>query len=473
MGMLHRVVVGLVGAGASLGVAGCGGTSGGAQTVVPEADHAFVGVSVIPLNQDGVVENQTVAVHDGVIVAVGPSDEISLPEGVETIDGTGRYLMPGLSEMHAHVPPVADPPREALEDIMFLYVANGVTTIRGMLGADYQIGLADELESGSMLGPTFYVAAPSLNGNTAPTPAAADSLVRQHQAGGYDLLKIHPGIPLDAWDRLTATAQEVGISYAGHVPADVGLFHALETGMTCVDHLDGYVEAIDAPALQARLEAGEDVPLEDIRAAVTDSMINVLVEATVAADAYVVPTMYLWDNLFNEHDPQAMVQLPEMRYVSQNQRDAWIQQAENRGEVSSGMARTVMDTRRRVLGALNEAGVGILMGTDSPQLYNVPGFALHREIRIYEDAGMSRYDILRSGTTTVAQYVGDVLGLERNFGTVEVGQRADLVLLGANPLDALENLEQRAGVMVRGRWVSGEEIQSGLEALAAKHEVGT
>ncbi|NNM33027.1 MAG: amidohydrolase family protein [Gemmatimonadetes bacterium] len=158
--------------------------------------------------------------------------------------------------------------------------------------------------------------------------------------------------------------------------------------------------------------------------------------------------------------------------MSQNQRDAWIRQAENRGAVSPGVARTVMDTRRRVLGALNEAGVGILMGTDSPQLYNVPGFALHREIRIYEEAGMSRYDILRSGTTTVAQYVGEVLGLDSNFGTVEVGQRADLVLLGANPLEALENLEQRAGVMVRGQWVSGEEIQAGLEALAAKHEAG-
>ena len=261
----------------------------------------------------------------------------------------------------------------------------------------------------------------------------------------------------------------MGISYAGHVPADVGVFHALETGMTCIDHLDGYVESIDVPALQARLDAGEDLPVEDIRSAVTDSIIDELVQATVAAGAYVVPTMYLWDNLFNEHDPQAMVQQPEMRYVSQNQRDAWIRQAENRAAVSAGVARTIMDTRRRILGALNEAGVGVLMGTDSPQLYNVPGFALHREIRIYEEAGMSRYDILRSGTTTVAEYVGDILGLENNFGTVEVGQRADLVLLGANPLDALENLEARAGVMVRGHWVSGDEIRAGLEALAAKH----
>ena len=313
------------------------------------------------------------------------------------------------------------------------------------------------------------MAAPSLNGNTAPDPETAESLVRQHQADGYDLLKIHPGIPLDAWDRLAATAQEVGISYAGHVPADVGLFHALETGMTCVDHLDGYVEAIDVPDLEARLNAGEDVPLEEIRAAITDAAIDELVQATVAAGAYVVPTMYLWDHLYSDHDPQEKVRLPEMQYVSQGQRDAWVRQAEGRQEVSASTSRTIMDTRRRVLRALNDAGVGILMGTDSPQLYNVPGFALHREIRIYEEAGMSRYDILTSGTTAVARYVDEVLGLDGNFGTVEAGQRADLVLLGANPLESLDNLEARAGVMVRGHWVSGEEIDAGLAALAAKH----
>jgi imidazolonepropionase-like amidohydrolase len=136
------------------------------------------------------------------------------------------------------------------------------------------------------------------------------------------------------------------------------------------------------------------------------------------------------------------------------------------------MTRMVLDTRRRILAALNDAGVGILMGTDSPQLWNVPGFALHREIRIYEEAGMSRYDILESGTTTVARYVDEVLGLDGSFGTVAPGQRADLVLLGANPLESLDNLEARAGVMVRGQWVSGEEIEAGLEALSAKHAGG-
>ena len=131
-----------------------------------------------------------------------------------------------------------------------------------------------------------------------------------------------------------------------------------------------------------------------------------------------------------------------------------------------------LDLRKRVLKQLSDAGAGILMGTDSPQLFNVPGFALHQEIAVMSDAGMSNYEILKSGTVTVAEYAGSHLGLEGNFGTVAAGQRADLVLLGSNPLEDLGNLADRTGVMVRGTWVTRAEIDEGLETLAAKHAQG-
>ena len=109
------------------------------------------------------------------------------------------------------------------------------------------------------------------------------------------------------------------------------------------------------------------------------------------------------------------------------------------------------------------------MGTDSPQMFNVPGFALHRELRVVAESGMSNYAILRSGTASVGRYVTDHLGLDGNFGTVAVGQRADLVLLRQNPLDDLDNLTDRVGVMVRGRWITRADIDAGLAALAEKH----
>ncbi len=425
---------------------------------------AFVNVSVLPMSSDAVLENRTVIVRDGMIEAAGPAEEVDVPPGATVIDGEGRYLMPGLAEMHAHVPPGDNPPREEVEDILFLYVANGITTIRGMLGSAYQIPLADELERGEVLGPNFYVGAPSLNGGTARTPEAAEALIRAHVEAGYDLQKIHPGVPRAAWDRMADVAREVGLTFGGHIPQDVGLVHAIETGMSTVDHLDGYIQAIATDDVQAQVSVGQ-ISLGGLARGVDEAKLAEIVQLTMAEDVYVVPTMYLWENLYGAPDADRILQQPEMKYVSPGTRDSWRRRA---GPGREG-ADVYLTLRMRVLKELSDAGAGILMGTDSPQLFNVPGFALHRELAVMSEAGMSNYEILKSGTATVGRYVASHLGLDGNFGTIAPGQRADLVLLGSNPLDDLGNLVDRVGVMVRGRWVSRAEIDAGLEALAEKH----
>lgn len=455
-------------AAALLGVAACGGTPPPAAP----GTVAFVGVDVLPMDRTGVVEDQTVIVLDGEIVEVGFADDVVVGEGATIIDGTGRYLMPGLAEMHAHVPPGANPPRDAVEDILFLYIANGVTTIRGMLGSEYQIPLADELERGEVLGPTFYVGAPSINGNSAPTPDRAEELIRQHHAAGYDLQKIHPGVTRDTWDRMSAVAAEVGFTYGGHIPTDVGLVHAIETGMSTVDHLDGYVQAVASDDVVAQVNAGQPISLQGLVNGVDEAKIGEIIRLSVENDVYVVPTMYLWENLYGTEDPEPFLQQPEMRYVSQAQRDAWRNQASGGPAGPAEVVRTFFDLRNRILREFADAGGNVMMGTDSPQMFNVPGFALHREIAVMSEAGMSNQQILESGTVTVGRYVRDHLGIDDAFGTVAVGQRADLVLLGSNPLSDLDNLNDRVGVMVRGRWVPREEIDSGLAALEAKHAGG-
>ena len=433
---------------------------------VPELT-AFTNVTVLPMTSDAAVPDQTVIVEDGVITEVGPADEVDVPRGATEIDGTGRFLMPGLAEMHAHVPPGDNPPREEVEDILFLYVANGITTIRGMLGSAYQIPLADEIERGEVLGPNFYVGAPSINGSSAPTPADAEALIRAHVQAGYDLQKIHPGVSREAWDHMVAVAQPLGFTYSGHVPADVGLVHAIETGMSTVDHLDGYIQAVASDDVQAQVSAGP-ISLGGLARGFDQAKLDDIIRMTIEHDVYVVPTQYLWRNLYGATDADEMLQQPEMRYVSPATREGWRRRAGGGSGPPEEVA-LYLDLRDRILKALSDAGAGILMGTDSPQLFNVPGFALHRELRVMAEAGMSNYEILKSGTATVGEYVASHLGLDGNFGTVAPGQRADLVLLGSNPLDDLANLFDRAGVMVRGRWVSGEEIDAGLEALAAKN----
>jgi hypothetical protein len=211
------------------------------------------------------------------------------------------------------------------------------------------------------------------------------------------------------------------------------------------------------------------VSLEGLLAGVDEAKIAELVVLSREHDVYVVPTMYLWENLYGATSPEPFLAQPEMRYVSVAQRDAWRRQAAPGPRGTPEAVGRFIDLRKRILKDLADGGVGVLMGTDSPQMFNVPGFALHREIAVMSESGLTNHQILTSGTAAVGRYVREHLGIDHDFGTVAAGQRADLVLLGSNPLDDLDNLTDRLGVMVRGLWIDRATIDARLEALAAKH----
>jgi imidazolonepropionase-like amidohydrolase len=441
-----------------------GGVSGN-QGTTNQGTTAFVGVTVIPMDSERTLPGQTVLVRDGIIQSVGPSESIRVPGDAVTIDGSGRYLLPGLAEMHAHVPPGEAPPRELVEETLFLYLAGGITTIRGMLGAPYQLTLREEIRRGEVLGPHFYVGAPSLNGNTAPTPADAERLVRAHAEAGYDLLKIHPGVPLDSWNRMVEVAREVGISFGGHVPADVGIYHAMETGMSTVDHLDGFLQV-------TRQDGVETDDLAELYRATDPTKLDELIRQISETGTWLVPTQYLWDNLNGIVDPDTMLALPEFRYISPEQREAYRNSAISRAEnpaITQASTEAHRAMRHEFLSAAHRDGAPILMGTDSPQLFNVPGFALHRELPMMVAAGMTPFEVYLTGTRNVARYVEEDLGQRGNFGTVAPGYRADLLLLARNPLQSVEALRELEGVMVNGRWLPGQEIRERLAEIAAKY----
>jgi imidazolonepropionase-like amidohydrolase len=410
---------------------------------------AFVDVDVVTMEGDQVLRGQTVLVRGDRIEAVAPAAMLPVPEGATRIDGRGRWLIPGLAEMHAHIPGAQATPA-ALEELMFLYVANGVTTIRGMLGAPNQLELRERTASGELLGPTILVGAPSLNGNSAPDAATAERLVREHHAAGYDFLKLHPGLGREAYDAIVATSRELGITWAGHVSEAVGIEHTLATRQSTVDHLDGYLPAASDPTRR-----------------------DALVAATREAGVWNVPTMYLWESFLSTDGAERWLALPEMRYVSPQQREAWARQKANveaqRAAVPPADRAAEIEQRRLLLRALADGGARILMGTDSPQLFNVPGFALHRELAVMTEVGMSPHAILESGTRNVGRYVAEDLGGDGSFGTVTPGARADLVLLDADPLADVANVARRAGVMVRGRWLPEAEIQARLAEIEARH----
>ncbi len=411
---------------------------------------AFVQVNVLPMDRDTVLADQTVLVRGTRIVAVGPATAVAIPEHARRIDGRGRYLMPGLAEMHGHVPG-GNAPAQYIEDVMWLYVANGVTTVRGMLGNPTQLELRERIQRGELMGPTLYLAGPAFSGRTVRTPEEAAEMVRRQKAEGWDLLKVQEGLRPEVYDAMARTAHEVGIRFGGHVPDAVGLRHALEMGQETFDHLDGfiaYLDAFDRPVDEARLEE--------------------IVRLTREAKAWVVPTMALWEVLMGVADLETLRGYEELRYMPPEIVTRWVRAHErrlNNPRLDRAAARQHIANRMRLLKALADGGVGILFGTDSPQQFSVPGFSIYREIERMEEAGLTPYQILRSATYNVGQY----FQRHDSFGVVAIGHRADLILLEENPLEDLDHLRRRVGVMVRGRWLPASELQEKLDEIAARY----
>ena len=430
---------------------------------------AFVDVNVVPMDRERVLERQTVIVRDGRIASIEPAARARIPAGALRVDGRGKYLMPGLAEMHAHIPG-AQAPEQVVRDIFTLYIANGITTIRGMLGAPNQLELRRKTASGELLGPTIFVGAPSLNGNSAADPATAARLVREHKAAGYDFLKLHPGIPRTSYDSIVAAARAAGITYAGHISQGVGLEHTLASRQSTIDHLDGYIEAAVPENIRARVLADQSLFGEMI-SSVDESRLHVFAGETRKAGTWNVPTLFLWESFFSSEQPDEMAKRAEMKYAPPQWVSNWSNQKRNRLQSTSDAAASAryLALRRTLIKALADSGARLLMGTDSPQMFNVPGFSLHHEIALMQEAGLTPWQVLESGTRNVAEYAAKDLGLDGKFGTVAPGNRADLILLDANPLADARNVSKRAGVMVRGRWLPASELDRMLADIVSRN----
>jgi len=419
----------------------------------------FDNVNVIPMTSNVVLENQTVVISGEEISIIGPSGNFDIGDEATVIDGTGKYLVPGLAEMHGHVPPT-DPPANAprymnmtyVENTLFLYTAAGVTTVRGMLGWPNQLELKDKVESGEMVGPHLYLAGPSFNGNSISSTEQAVERVIQQKEEGWDLLKIHPGLSLEEYDAMASKANEIGITFGGHIPSDVGIYHAIEMGQETIDHMDGYVAFLNE-------FEGEEL----------DKKITELIKLTKENNVWVVPTQALWETIIGAADYDAMQNYDELKYIPDNLvsgYNSWTKRLKesNRFDIKEATEHAAL--RTRLLSEMNKSGVKILMGTDAPQLYSVPGFSIHREFKVMADAGMTPYDILITGTRNVGEYFSN----KDNFGTIEVGKRADLILVEQNPLEDIANLKNHSGVMVGGRWLSKGFIASKLSDIETSYK---
>jgi Amidohydrolase family len=414
------------------------------------ATFAFFDVTVIPMDSERTLPGQTVIVKDDRIVEIAPSARVKIPADAERIDGAGKFLIPGLAEMHGHNPAAGSPP-ELFENVFSLFVANGVTTVRSMLGFPGQLEWREKARRGEIIAPTLYLAGPSFTGSgpTATTSAEqASERVKAQKAEGWDLLKVHPGLKLEVYEAMARTAKEAGIEFSGHIPADVGLVRAIDLGQRTVDHLDGYIEFLNA----------QDEPIDR-------GKLDEIVKKTRDTGTWVVPTMVLWETIIGAANADEMEAFPELKYMSRQMVQNWKTSYRRKliaPDFNAARARQTAANRKVLLKALSDGGAKIIFGTDAPQQYSVPGFSIHRELRAMKEVGMSNSQILQSATKNVGDYYQAV----DKFGQVAPGHRADLVLLAGNPIDDLGHIAKRAGVMVRGRWFPEAEIQSRLQKIA-------
>ncbi len=412
---------------------------------------AFVNVHVIPMDSERVLRNQTVLIQDGRIASIEPAGA-EKPFAGRVIDGGGRqYLMPGVADMHTHIFDA---------DEMLLYLANGVTTIRNLHGTATHLRWRESLKKGEMLGPRLFTAGPIVDGD--PPARATNKVIRtaeearqtvaEQKQAGYDFLKIYDNLPRELYNVLAEEAAKRGLPMTGHLPTPVGLTGLLEVkGQKCIEHVEELLPFFN----DGRTKTG----------------VREMAESLARAGVWVTPTMDVHDSALRQHaDWPALLARPEMRFLNPATMRTWGWQetGESRARVPAGAERyrrTMAFFQNTLLPELQRAGVRLLLGTDAPIPALVPGFAVSDELRAFVQSGLTPYQTLTAATKNAAVFTGQ----EAEFGTVSVGKSADLLLLTANPLEDISNLESRVGVMIHGRWLTAEELRRKLEDLAASY----
>lgn len=466
---------------------------------------AFVNVHVVAMEDESVLDDGVVVVVDGDVVEIGPVGEVAVPEDATVIDGNGGYLIPGLVDAHSHL--------LDNEDALVLHLANGVTTIRDP-NADY-VGTGsiilqwrDEIAAGRRVGPTIIAAksvgalppqfsgvfdnidtvtAPWLTMNPAALELAADpdsarNLVVAAHEQGYDDIKVNWFLARETFDAVVAAAAEVGMPILAHVPADVGVEHLIRSGGE-IQHNPNLLAAV-ATDYQRRPGANY---LDEFDLSQADERLPELVRLMADEGVAFTPTMSTdaaaFEIFANLPDlAQAPIfQRPEYRHVKPATLAEWKDPAA--GELGvvlrdagassldeilpSVEQRDAMWTHyQRQLTALVDAGVPVLVGTDSSALGVVWGFSEHRELELFVEAGLSPYEALAAATRIPAEAMNHA----DDWGTIAVGKRADLVLLADNPLVDIGNTRRIEGVMVRGRWFPKPDLEQALDDIAARYE---
>lgn len=420
-----------------------------AQTVAIEQ------VRVLPMDTDDVLETHTIVIEDGLVTELGPSTSVVVPPGVVRVDGTGKTVVPGLIECHAHL---FDP-----GDVVLL-VAHGVTGALNMSGGDLHLRLRNEIARGRTVGPTLLTTGPMLMPSapaleeyqeSVSSPEQAEAAVRAHVAAGYDLVKVWGSIEPATYAAITGTAAELGVGVTGHVPRDVGLGGVLAAGQRPVAHVEEILSKVFGYA---------DPRAEDLER---------LARGVARSGGSVITTLVVFEAIAGgiAADPAPLLARPGRRRLDPVRRASW-EPEHNRYRTASRTGkdaryRALLEIEQRIALALHEAGVPLLAGTDAGELPGlVPGLDLHRELELLVDAGLDPLEALRCATFHPGTQL--FAGAEP-VGVIRGGARADLLLLDGDPSEDIAATRRIAAVVLRGRVLTSDDLERLLEDLERRN----
>ncbi len=411
---------------------------------------AIKNVTVLPMDDERVLPAQTVVVENGVITRIDPASEVKLPAGARTIDAAGKFLIPGLGDMHVHL---ASNPENEQRDILKLFVANGVTTVLNLRGTPQILELRAAIRRGDILGPRIYTAGPYVNEPFVTTPDEVERAVVEQKRAGYDVVKLHGNLSREAYARLMSVARCEGINVVGHAPRNLGVEVMFAEHQYALAHAEEF--------LYDRDNTSTDSSLPSVEARIPEFR-----DGMRRAGIWLMPNLTAFKMIGRQvQDLDAVLARPEMRYLPATVKAIW-------GPSTNGYT-TRMDrskapgifARYRVIEKLvrsfNEGGVRMLVGTDAMNTGVIPGFSAHDELADLVAAGLTPWQALRAGTANAAEFLGD----GRRRGKIAERMEADLVLLDANPLIDIANTRRIAGVMLRGQWLSRKDIAAMLRDL--------
>jgi len=456
-------------------------------SAAPQANHppralVLTHITVIDATGAPARPDSTVVITGDRITALGKAGEVRPPRGAQVVDATGKFLIPGLWDMHVHW---YNP------DFLPLFIANGVTGIRVMWGSPLHHQWRQEIERGELLGPRMLIASPVVDGPVPIWPgsisvgdaAEGRQLVSRMKQDGADFIKVYNRIPREAYFAIADEAKKLGMPFAGHVPDAVSATEASDAGQKSIEHLTGILDACstrEEEVRKAREEAwshlppGQRIPSRALLRPLNRTILETLNAEKASAlfarlarnHTWQCPTLTVLRNMSTLDDPK-LHDDPRLAYMPSDVRTSWNPATDfrlkDRTPEDYELARTAFRKQVELVGQMRRAGVEFLAGTDVINPYCYPGFSLHDELGLLVQAGLSPMEALQAATLNPARFIGR----ERELGTVEKGKLADLVVLAANPLADIGNSRKIDAVVVNGRLYSKPEIEQMLARIKA------